>query len=156
MMMLMGRSDVMAVTNHMLRQKIAEINRKTRYIHTDGKQGTALDDEGTVLVYETTTSKVKDNMFILDNGKRARLYNPCPGVYWKCIGKARTDGVVVLSNPLGVLVLDDGDSLYVLGVSGSCPEFEVRLQVGDSEVRLNNEFLNIVSGHVIRNGIEEQ
>jgi hypothetical protein len=44
----------------------------------------------------------------------------------------------------------------VLGVSGSCPEFEVRLQVGDSEVRLNEQFLNIVSGHVIRNGIEEQ
>ena len=53
------------------------------------------------------------------------------------------------------LFINDGDTSYCIGVNGATDEFEIRMQVGNNEIRLNNTFLNITAPHITKNGLEE-
>ena len=148
----------MTVTNHMLRQKIAEINRKTRYISTGSggaSTSSALREEGTVLLSEKKIVAVQGDYMISEDGVKSKLYNPMPCLHWKCLVSPDSNGKMVLSKQLTGLFVTDGADSYCLGVSGSSDEFEVRFQVGTNEVRLNNTFLNLNASHIVKNGLEE-
>ena len=148
----------MTVTNHMLRQKIAEINRKTRYIPVSSGSAatpTALAEEGTVLLSEKKIVAVQGDYMITEDGVKSKLYNPMPCLHWKCLVSPDSNGKMTLKKALTGLFVTDGADSYCLGVSGSSDEFEVRFQVGTNEVRLNNTFLNLNASHIVKNGLEE-
>ena len=146
----------MTVTNHMLRQKIAEINQKVRYSNTasNGTHYSALDEEGTVLIVEKRITRVQGDTMICEDGTKAKLYSPMPCLHWKCLTPPDNKGISTLRKPLNGLFLDDGTNTYCLGVDGLSDEFEVRLQVGTNEVRLNNLFLNLNAPSIVKNGVE--
>lgn len=149
------------VTNHMLRKQFAETIEASRQylIKNSGTSGTGtaslVDDKISTTVTVMNIVKVQGNYVITDNGDKAELFNPMPCLFWKCVGSADKNGVITLRNRLKGLFISDDTSIYCLGVSGQSDEFEVRMQVGDNEVRLNNLFLNLSAPHIVKNGLEE-
>lgn len=98
--------------------------------------------------------KIKSSVMICEDGTEAPLFSPMPGLYWKCIARCDDNGVATLAKKVEGLILSlDGNS-YCLGISGATDEFEVRMQVGQNEVRLNDDFLNLAAQHVVINGLE--
>ena len=148
----------MVVTKQMLVKKIAEVNRHAQYqrIGTGTSSYNALDDEGTVLLFVKRIVSVEGEYVVTDDNVKARLFCPMPCLHWKCITQPDSKGVSKLRKPVEGLFIDDGVTSYCLGVSGASDEFEVRFQVGTSEVRLNSEFLNLVAPHLVINGLEEK
>lgn len=145
----------MPVTNYMLLQKFAELQKHTRSVPR-GKSGKSdvLEEEGTVAIVTAKITKVQGDTVITENGDKARLFNPFPCVYWKCTATPDSNGVATLKNKLDGLFLNDGSNLYCLGVSGASDEFEVRFQVGTNEIRMNNNFVNVKTPHYVVNGME--
>lgn len=146
----------MPVTNYMILQKLAEVNKKTRSLPTSSSSQKVnfLDEEGTVSLFVEKIVKVNGDTVISEKNKKARLYNPMPCLFWKCTVTPDTNGVATLSKPLEALFIDDGSNVYCLGVMGSSDEFEVRFHVGDNEIRLNKNFLNIKAKTITQNGLE--
>ena len=149
------------VTNRMLIEKIAEVNQEARLLQKNGSY-----KGGSTVINNTSSSsggsnisifnivKIKDNTMITDNGIKAELFSPMPCLHWKCLTDADSTGVITLKTKLKGLFINDGSNYYCIGISGSSDEFEVRLQVGTSEVRLNKDFLNLVSPLISKNGVE--
>lgn len=147
----------MVVTNHMLRKKMAQVNQAVKaYSDTRSKvQGTMQEEEGEILISTEKITAIQSDMVITENGAKCKLFNPLPCLHWKCMNTPDSSGVMQLRNPLEGLFVDDGVNKFCLGVSGTSEEFEIRLQVGTNEVRLNNLFLNISTPHFVLNGMEE-
>lgn len=145
----------MPVTNHMILQKIAEVNKKSRSIPTGtGQKVNVLDEEGTIAVFTQKIVKVEGENVITDKNQKARLFSPVPCLHWKCTVSPDSNGVATLTKSLDGLFLNDGTNIYCIGVSGSSEEFEVRFHVGENEVRLNNNFLNLKAKTITKNGLE--
>lgn len=146
----------MVITNYMIQKKLAYINQQSRQLNsTVQSRVNPITEEGTVELREETITQVKGDVMITREGSRGRLFSPMPCLHWKCTATPDGNGVMTLKSPVKGLFLDDGVDTYCLGVDGASDEFEVRLHVGDGEVRLNNSFLNIKSSHIVRNGLEE-
>lgn len=144
----------MPVTNYMLLQKIAEVNKKSRSLPKQQQSVSVLDEEGTVSLFTQKIVKVMGDIVITDKNQKARLFNPMPCLHWKCTATPDSNGVATLSKALDGLFIDDGANIYCLGVTGSSDEFEVRFHVGDNEVRINNKYLNLKAKTITQNGME--
>lgn len=144
------------ITNHMLRKKLAEVNVESRIgavaLQT-GKTGTA-QDNGLLTLIEKKITKVQGDKMITDDGIKAKLYFPIPGVKWVCRGVTGSAGVVSLEKPLTGLFIGDGETWYCLGVDGDTKEFEVLLKVGDTEIRISDLFINFKAKLCVKNGVE--
>lgn len=143
----------MVITNYSLQKKLSEVNRHVNRITSGTSSSTGTSDEGTIFM-EKTITKVKDNKLICEDGTEAVLYSPLPGLFWKCLGTTNNDGVIILQKKLTGLFLGDGVDTYCLGVNGDTDEFELRMVSGKSEIRFNSTFLNIVTEHLVKNGLE--
>lgn len=148
----------MVITDYDLKKKLAEIQKQSRYTNiVSNKQGGGLLEEpGTVALTVENIIKVNGDYVITDKGNKAQLFNPAPCIFWKCISKPDNNGDITLKKALKGLFINDGSSIYCLGVAGASDEFEPRLHVGNNEIRLNNSFLNISAPHLIINGVEEE
>ena len=148
----------MVITNNDLRQKLAEVQQLSRYTNktTQTTKEAALKEEGTVFLTVEKVIKIKGNRIITDRNTTATLYNSTPGLYWKATGTPDKNGYITLKKPFNALIIADGTNNYVLGVDGATNEIEIRFHVGDNEIRLNNDFININGKHIIVNGLEVQ
>lgn len=145
------------ITNHMLRKKIGYVNKQARNSTSSTVNSTSGGDEKIGTSLEThRIVRIRGDTMITEEGIESVLYSPMPCLFWKCLAPTDNKGVCILSKPLDGLFVNDGDHVYCLGVSGASDEFEVRMQVGTNEVRLNNSFLNLNAGHLVVNGLEKK
>lgn len=148
---------MMPVTTYQLKKKMAEVNRELMNIPVTSKTGTTSSGDtmgtGTTLNIQKII-KVDGSKMITENGTKAELFSPMPCLFWKCTTTPDSKGVATLRTPIQGLFITDGNTTYCLGITGASDEFEVRFHVGGSEVRLNNEWLNLVSKHIVQNGVE--
>ena len=145
----------MVITNYMLMQKIAEVNKKSRSLPSVKTQrASILEEEGTVALFEDKIVKVQGEYVYTSKNEKAKLFNPIPCLYWKCTTTPDSNGVSTLKKQLDALFINDGTNIYCIGVMGASDEFEVRFHVGNSEVRMNNTWLNLKADHIVQNGLE--
>lgn len=145
----------MVVTNHSILKKLGEVNTHIQNnIKVTNSGGYSANEEDKVTFFEQEITKVINNTVITSDNVKAKLYNPLPCFFWKCIGVANNDGVIILEKPIRGLFLSDGEDTVCLGVDGDTNEFELRIVVGENEIRVNETFLNIVTKHLIINGLE--
>ena len=141
------------VTDYMLRNAFNMI--ATNANRTMITSGVNVSDENVIRsIQEKVVTKVVGSTLICKDGTEAELVSPMPCMYWKCLTTADKNGVATLSNPIGALIVTSDEINYCLGLIGTSDEFEIRLQVGDNEIRMNKTFINITGNHLVINGLE--
>lgn len=142
------------ITKEVLKKKLAGVQLGTGYNRsaTSGNNGS----EEVSFIFEKQIVKIKNDTVITNDGITARLFSPLPCLHWKCLVSPNSAGECVLENALtGLFVVDSDNTYYCIGVNGNSSEFELRIQFGSSEVRMNKDFLNVVTKHLVKNGLEE-
>ena len=149
----------------MLQEKLAEVNRESRNYPTTISRTTRSVNNNPVgnqtiqteitLVEKTITQVQNDTMIAVD-GTKAKLFNPIPGLKWKCTGVASSDGTFTLEQPLTGLFLTVGNNSYCLGVNGDTKEFEVSIDVDEQEITLNQNYINISYDRLVEQGVERR
>lgn len=99
-------------------------------------------------------TQVLGDILVADDGSKAKLLSPIPGMSYTCLGVANNQGVITLEKPFQAVFITDGVDTVCLGVSGVTDEFELVYTAGENEIRINKEFVNIKSKHLIKNGVE--
>ncbi|RAP51128.1 MAG: hypothetical protein BZ138_05980 [Methanosphaera sp. rholeuAM270] len=135
------------VTNHMLRKELENVgsNAIPGLRNAKGVIGIPIIEQKLVVA-------VENELLIFQDGTSAHLYSPLPCLHWKFMGNT-SDGNV-LKSQFSALVLNIDGEQYVLGLDGYSNEFEIRCTIGDSEIRMNKDFVSIKSPHLVRNGLE--
>lgn len=147
------------VTNHMLRKKLAEVNRESRF----GVRGLStatgssnIQDKAELFVQEKKIVKLHGNTLIAEDDTEALLLNPLPSVKWKCNGVTNSEGIVSLEKPLSAIIIGDGQDNYVLGLDGDTDEFEIIIESGNTKLNINNTFISTQTDCIIENGVERK
>lgn len=139
------------VTDHMIREALSKV------VHNANRAPTGATPETQNLIRtmeEKLVTKVCNTTMICSDGTEAELVSPMPCLYWKCMTTPDANGIATLQNPVGALIVTSDDINYCLGIIGKSNEFEIRMKVGDNEVRVNNNFINIATNHLVINGLE--
>ena len=139
------------VTDYMLREALNKVVTRANLSSTGATPAT---ENNIRTMQEKLITKVCNNTMICDDGTEAELVSPIPCLYWKCTVKPDDKGIATLSTPIGALIVTSDEINYCIGIIGKSNEFEVRLQVGNNEVRINNSFVNITANHFVVNGLE--
>lgn len=145
------------VTPHMLRKKLSEVQKQAQTgVRGISSSSTTTEDNMVQLTLaEKEIDRVQNEYMICADGTKAKLYSPIPGVKWRCLAPVGSQGIIALNKPLTGLILSDGENNYCLGVNGDTSDFEILLQIGDSEVRITELFVNIKSKLLVKNGVED-
>lgn len=154
----MTKSMSELVTNHMLRKQLAVMSRETRNGVTGISTSTGNNNQEEVPLFleEKQINRVQLDEFIAVDGTRAKLFLPMPCIKWRCTSQGTTTSMIQLEKELTGLFISDGKTAYLLGVWGDTHEFEVLLQSGENEIRLNNLFLNVKANLYVANGLETE
>ncbi len=147
------------VTKYMLQKQLAHVSRETRNGISGISSNTSSSEADEIapwFVLEKKINKVQGDEFIATDGTRGKLYYPFPCLKWRCLGVTGSNGIITLEQELTGLFVSDGKKSYCLGVWGDTKEFEVLLQVGNNEIRLNNLFLNVKADMYVANGLEAE
>lgn len=153
------------VTRTMLQEKLAEVNRESRTYPTTINRTTRSTNNNSVgnqtvqteiTLVEKTIEKVQGDTMIAVDGTKAKLFNPIPGMKWKCTGVASSDGTFTLEQQLTGLFLTVGNTSYCLGVNGDTKEFEVQINVDEQEITLNQNFINLSYERLVEQGVERK
>ena len=149
----------------MLQEKLAEVNRESRTYPTTINRTTRSTNNNSVgnqtvqteiTLVEKTIEKVQGDTMIAVDGTKAKLFNPIPGMKWKCTGVASSDGTFTLEQQLTGLFLTVGNTSYCLGVNGDTKEFEVQINVDEQEITLNQNFINLSYERLVEQGVERK
>jgi len=152
------------VTNHMLRKKLGEVQQQSvvgiRGISTPTNTATVTggdnnDTTGFILTEKQITT-VQNEYMVCNDGTKAKLLSPLPGISWRCTSPVGSQGLIALEKPLTGLILSDGSTSYCLGVTGDTSEFELVLKVGSNEIRINDLFINLNTKLLVKNGLEQE
>lgn len=145
------------ITKYELQKQLHTVNKYSKTI-TGVSSPVAVASSESVNFVEKNIVKIRSNNVITEDGLEYPLFSPLPCVYWKCLTPADKNGVSTLKTKiLGLFIInEEKDKGYCIGISGYSDEFELRLQVGSNEIRFNNTFLNIVTNHLVKNGLEEK
>lgn len=149
------------ITPYMLKKQLHIVNQESQIIRgiststANNTVNNAEDKHGVDLVQKKVT-QVQGDTLIAEDGSKAHLLSPIPGMAWTCLGVATNTGLVTLEKPFQAYFLTDGVDTVCLGVTGLTDEFELSFKAGDSEVRVNREFVNIKTKHLIKNGVEQK
>ena len=153
------------MTRTMLQEKLAEVNRESRTYPTTINRTTRSTNNNSVgnqtvqteiTLVEKTIEKVQGDTMITVDGTKAKLFNPIPGMKWKCTGVASSDGTFTLEQQLTGLFLTVGNTSYCLGVNGDTKEFEVQINVDEQEITLNQNFINLSYERLVEQGVERK
>lgn len=148
------------ITNYMLQKKLAEVNVESRIgaVALQNSQNTTTGNQevGMWNIVEKQITQVQGDKMITQDGIKAKLYNPMPGMKWYCRGVTGSQGLIALEKPLTGLFLTDGETSYCLGVNGDTDEFEVVIQVGKTEIRVSDLYLSMQSQLTVKNGLEAE
>ena len=139
------------VTDYMLREALNKVVNRAN-LRADG--ATPATDNNIRTMQEKLITKVCNTTMICDDGTEAELVSPIPCLYWKCTAKPDSNGIATLSTPIGALIVTSDEINYCIGIIGKSNEFEVRIQVGSNEIRMNNNYVNITANHFVLNGLE--
>ena len=149
------------VTNHMLRKKLGEVQQQSqigiRGISTPTNTGTG--NGGDTIEYTLTEKQIttgQGEFMVCKDGTKAKLMSPVPGLKWRCTSPVGSQGIIALEKPLTGLIISDGSTSYCLGVLGDTNEFELLLQVGSNEIRINDLFINLNTKLLVKNGLEQE
>lgn len=150
------------VTNHMLRKKLAEVNRESRAgvrgISTASTQNLTNEEEPLYL-QEKKIVKIAKNTLIAEDNTKALLLNPLPSVKYKCIGIANSQGNITLTQPFKAIIIGDGqEKNYCIGIHPDTvtDEFEIIIDCKDTKININNTFLSTQTKTRIENGVERK
>lgn len=148
------------ITNYMLQKKLAEVNVESRIgaVALQNSQNTTTGNQevGMWNIVEKQITQVQGDKMITQDGIKAKLYNPMPGMKWYCRGVTGSQGLIALEKPLTGLFITDGETSYCLGVNGDTDEFEVVIQVGKTEIRVSDLYLSMQSQLTVKNGLEAE
>lgn len=147
------------ITNYMLQKKLAEVNVESRIgaVALQNKSNTSASQEvGSWNIVEKKITQVQGDKMIAEDGTKAKLYNPMPGLKWYSRGVTGNQGLIALEKPLTGLFLTDGETSYCLGVTGDTSEFEVVIQIGNTEIRVSDLYLSMKSQLTVKNGLEAE
>lgn len=151
------------LTPHMLRKKLYEVNtlsRNANNISTGASSNfnnTSDNDEeetGGLRVYIGKIVKMQNNNFFTDKDEKVIVYQPLPGIEYLPTGLVGGQGIITLEKPFDAIILTDGTNRYCLGFLGSTYEFAISLCIGDNKVTVHKDYVNVVSNHLIWNGLE--
>jgi len=148
------------ITPYMLQKKLAEVNVESRIgavalqnnANTTGNQ----EVNGGWNLLEKEITQVQGDKMVTKDGVKAKLFNPMPGIKWYCRGVTGSQGLIALEKPLTGLFLTDGETSYCLGVTGDTSEFEVVIQIGNTEIRVSDLYLSMKSQLTVKNGLEAE
>lgn len=152
------------ITNHMLRQKLSEVNTQAR-IGTPTISGTlavapqtdTIQAKETVNIRELEITKMKDKTMIASDGTQGELFYPMPAMTYECKGVIGANGIFTLDKPLkGLFITTSDDKTYCLGVNGDTDEFEVKIKCGKNVIQVNKNFISINYNLFVENGVERQ
>ena len=143
------------VTKAMLLKKLQEYD-EIKTINVVGS--TSSDSSSSISLKEKKITKIQGNKVICSDGLKAPLFSPMPCLFWKGNKDDGKNGVISLSNSLtGLFIIDEHtDKAYCIGIQGHSDEFEVRIQIGKTELRMNNVYSSLKAKHIIKNGLEEE
>lgn len=149
------------ITNHMLRKQLHMVQQESQtirgissYTGNTTITNNSNNNENTFKMVTKDIAQIKGDTLIANDGTTARLLSPIPGLKYNCLGVANTQGSITLEKPLQAVFLSDGVDTVCLGVSGETNEFELVYTAGENEIRINKEFVNIKTKHLIKNGVE--
>jgi len=139
---------------NMMQQQSQTIRGISTNTGTNYNTGNNNSQENKVSLVTKNITQVLGDTLIADDGSKARLLSPIPGMSYTCLGVANNQGVISLEKPLQAVFLSDGVDTVCLGVTGLTDEFELVYTAGENEIRINKEFVNIKTKHLIKNGVE--
>lgn len=147
------------ITPFMLRKQINIMQQQSQNLrgistNTSTTSNTNTTQENKLSLVTKNVTQVLGDILIADDGSKAKLLSPIPGMSYTCLGVANTQGVITLEKPFQAVFITDGVDTVCLGVSGVTDEFELVYTAGENEIRINKEFVNIKSKHLIKNGVE--
>lgn len=157
---------VTTITNHVLRQQIKNIsssNSSRIRSSSTGAVGNPDDEE------EQLNIKMEQRKFrtIANYGTLIKFYDnttaeilqPMPCIRWTCKKTPDTNGEVTLNTELECTVLTIGNKSVVLGYPGTIcglnKELELIIDLGDTELIMNNDFYSVKATHHVKDGLEQ-
>lgn len=152
------------VTPTMLRNKLQRVSSPN--YKGSGGLGTTSTNNTTTEEEEDTTKQnntkitiqqfqeIQHNEIILKDKTRATILFTYPCLKWKCLVTPDDKGVMKLTKPLEATILKLGKEQYCIGIRGSTKELETIIDMGTSEMRINDDYINIKTKHLVVNGKE--
>lgn len=155
-------------TNYVIRQQIKKIatSKSLRVsANTGGSTSTGVEENEEKAETQVTLQSKQFRKLgkfgaevICTDGTHAQIMQPMPCMKWGSKKSFTSNGEVTLSNILNVTVLTVGEKSVCLGFDGTdCgvnTELEVLIDLGDTELIMNNEYYSVKAKHHAKNGVE--
>ena len=150
------------ITNHVLRQLIQNTAKPTTNKIQTSSSNSTTETEEEVEVNITTKEFHRigqhGTTIIFNDNTTAPLLSPIPCIQWKAATKEDTNGTAALSIDIKATVLQIGKTQIILGfdptTSAVSTQLEYLIDLGESEVRMTNEYLSIKAKTLAKNGVE--
>ena len=145
------------LTDHMLREALEGVSKTLAngsVVYGGATEQSDSEKQVTLAMEEKAVIRADTKYLYSGDGTKIRLVSPFPSMYWKCTAQPDKNGLMTLQLPVSVLVLRLGDTCVCLGFTGATDEFELWCRVGDNEIRINTNFLQLKAEHLVQNGKE--
>lgn len=150
------------VTNQDIRRQLQQVVTRNTPLIAAGTTGNSENPEtpSNISIEQKQFKQLKgeDTIICLD-GTTATLLQPLPFVKWHCVNSMDSSGISTLTDTLDVVILTIDKKGYVLGFPsrdcGFSEELELLVDMGDTEVVINNEYISTKSKATVKDGIEQ-
>lgn len=145
------------LTDHMLREALEGVSKTiaSGSVVYGGSVTPSEAENQVVLSIDEKTIIKADTEYLYDGaGAKVRLISMLPSFHWKCTAQPDSKGMMTLQMPVKILALTLDKTSICLGFLESTDEFELWCRVGENEIRINTNFLQLKSEHLVRNGVE--
>jgi len=155
------------ITNHVLRQQLKNIatGTSTKVQNIATSNTSTLEETEETEALEITTKKFQKigdygNTIIFSDNTTAKILQPMPCMRWTPKKTPDNKGVVTLSDQLEATVIKQGNKQYVLGYTGTfcgvCTELELLIDLGETEILMNNEFYSVKAPTHAKDGVRNE
>ena len=154
------------ITNADLRRQLKQVvhNNTPHMARATGENNTAVENAeatttGAITVSTKQFKKLSNNCNSITcmDGTKATILHPMPCMKWHSLKTPDEHGEVVLHDVLEATIITIDGKHYVLGFPakdcGVNKELEVMIDMGDTEVILNDEFCSIKTPNKIQDGV---
>lgn len=138
------------LTPHMLRSKLKNVASPEKTSNTQNNTKTT----GQTTINTKKIKQLKGTTIILDDGKKAQILLPIPGMTLRATSNLESDGGYTLRKNIKATILETDTTNYCLGISGDTDELTLKIDMGESEIEINNLYTNIKTPHIVCNGVE--
>ena len=156
------------ITNYDLGQQIRKIANQSQSsrIRSTGTSSTDTTTDTTTIQDTKITLESKpfkklgnyNTELICNDGTRAVIIQPMPCMKWSSRKAIDNNGDVELDVELSAAILTVGDTSIALGYyatdCGLSKDLEILIDLGDTELLMNNEFYSVKAKHHARDGVE--